>query len=572
MSPDAGAGPNGVARATKEQLTKGSEQPIVQTDIGPSEEIAELGQTLEESRLSDAQEAQPLSQEEITAKFHDTYEKVSQIYETARMLEEELKELAKLGGTEYVPAFEASSTAKSPVVEKPLSRPTEKLIAKFGGETATESQNTRVHEIGQVVVDATRERDSISERAFESTTPDTRENRRVSQHAHEVHERPVAPTPLSLKSRMKNDAQKVWDTVTEDLTKAVEHFEKKDEDLSSSDESGKSAEITPISKKSKELVVVDAENTELVPLENKPMYGLSFEGKPITFVKEESMPNGDVFFTFKDEDGNERTELKNKITLSVPPRPSELPQNPNPQAVEVAQQEEEAEKAGIVERTKNWLSKKREQYGIHYWHAKYMAADDYLGDKTSKFVDKGLNYKVTDTMTEDEKQERRDKNRLNIKIGVGVLGGLVVGYAFANLVNEVNEAHAAVTAGGLPKAPTFSPESNIIPDLNQSTGYPEGYNPSMQFDGGAIEAAPPAAPVLSFEAFSNPNYNIPNNGMGGEQLFGSLNINPAKFYEVQDYLHTNWPASFYQEPGQPVELNIGWIPADAQKYIESLRG
>ncbi|MFZ1302047.1 MAG: hypothetical protein WAQ27_05760 [Candidatus Microsaccharimonas sp.] len=230
-----------------------------------------------------------------------------------------------------------------------------------------------------------------------------------------------------------------------------------------------------------------------------------------------------------------------------------------------------------AEITKSWWGRAREKYGLLKWSVKWTEA---LRGAAETVYGKALNAGIKEGMTDEEKQAKREKNRRNITFATGALvgAGLVgAGVLIANgIADHVNAAEAATNA------PKGIGPNNLTIDQVRDLMEGRGGSGSGDLSPEALAAAEAAAraaeaanaapaTAAAYEAFSNPSYNI-TPGLGGEALFQKLNIDPQKFYDNQDYLLKNFGDYFYQEPGQAVRIsNDGWLPPEAQRYIESLR-
>jgi hypothetical protein len=510
----------------------------------PDEDITELGQSLDEFREADKAAERPLTKEEqddlhneILDEFWEKRKEIDETQLTLVRLRQEMDEMEKKVGL---------------LVDQKKLRPIE---------------------MGQVILEATQQQDEVSEAAPATTTVDKKEHKRVStgiMHAGEVHHDRAKP-PLTVEDRPKQPAKRGWAAFEEDVTRLKDKVEHKALPWLEDD-------VKPIA-----LETPGVSKPEETPPVEKAEDGYYYGGKKVTVARSEPGQDGEgSTLEVVDDEGNGSTIREDQLEIwlngvkkdkqDFEPKPGkelELYDKGTSKEVELYKQEEKPEEA------KKWFARNREKYGVHYWHAKWMAVkdnvagayDSVLNIGVNVGVEKALNKGVVDTMTEDEKrikqeqnraekqEENRKRNRTIMLVTVGTLGALLVGDLLAHAVHPGE-------SGIAPPAP----KGNRFPGL-------PGWNNPPGAGHGGLETPPLRAPTetLPFTPNVNPTYNIAS-GEGGLELFGKLNLDSNTWYAHQEELLHNFPNDFYQNPGQAVRIaHSGWLSPEAQKYIESLK-
>lgn len=243
-------------------------------------------------------------------------------------------------------------------------------------------------------------------------------------------------------------------------------------------------------------------------------------------------------------------------------RPAEAPVSvvvAEPKAEQTASKkivdEKSAEKAqeevSRRERLKKWFNKKdglREKLGVSYWAAKWQA---YETEKSVK--DRVLDIGVEDSMSEEEKEKKRRRNRTVAIVGASVLAvgavtaAIGLGVHVANNIVDNETAQAAHETVGVRHMASFPVEVG---------------------DAAASADAAPTTPEIPIppEAFTVPS------GGGGEQLLSSLQIDPSKWYGIENTLLDQFPDDFYRMADGHVGIaRPGILPQGAQDIISSLR-
>ena len=486
------------------------------------EGIAYLGQNLEENHIDVSRESEEISPEKAREQFAEIYERLAMLYESANAMEAQLTQLAKLGGSEYVPATQpaagsveasvVSVATESPKPQAPKPHPPKQQAQQPEAQIeearlAEEVQTLKPVEMGQVIIDSTLTQDHISEKSFSNTGPDNREHRRVSTgvlHAGETYQ-DTPSAPLTTPDRP---------TQPEAPKQADGYFEGKKVSVRNTTHSSESGALL--------LEVIDEDGITNTITEDQ----LEIRKRP---SEQESKKPG--------------TEV-------------ELYDSTRSREVEVYKVEEKPEEA------KSWFSKAREKFGIHYWSAKFGAAKDFIVDNTYTRL---LNIGVSgESMTEAERDEKRDKNQKLIILGAGILGGLVVG--------------SLVTAGIINGEQSADVASNLPADLPRNDSAVREQMRDM-LNGGNIggegvhlpDGVSPEATLDAYVPNANPNYYV-TDGMGGRALFDKLGIGGDQWPAYQEQLRAISPESFYEEPGRELLINnVGWLPVELQEFIDKIK-
>ncbi|MES2630837.1 MAG: hypothetical protein V4611_02690 [Patescibacteria group bacterium] len=565
------------------------------------EAIAELAQAREEGAVESAEVEQVAEAvQESNAKATESseaqrlVEEITDVEVRIAMLQAKRERLLE-GAADLIKATENESAPELPQYETHESL----------------SSKPRLIEMGHAIIDATRTNDLISEKAFASTKQDTRKHRRVSFDPVKDRLPQVEPVlventesqpetaPAEEEVTKKAITKRSWDLVSEDLKRVHDN-----ETAPTPKPLPEGTEVLPWLReaaKTEKESTGPKRNAEKADLEEKPVKvtdrKLTAEGKPIfvtykdeeaeplivhetelpqqkvekvdreekteetaptepgvyhnnklvTIIDRQASPDGkSAFVTYKDEDGNSRTVHESELVIISP---------------EAEEQNTEA---------KGWWDKHRNKFGIHYWRAKWAIAADYVGDKAGALYGRGLNYQVTETMTEVEKQEKREKNRRNIIIGASVLGVAVLGGLAYGLANEIANSGADLPKGN---TPGNSPGGEDISDWRAKRfGIPaDGVKdlPLTDLEVGVD------APAPAYEAYSNPNYNAVD-GIGLEELFNNVGLDGTMLYDndgaLLQQLRAEFPQDLYDMNDGGVGINEGWLSPSLQQRIESLKG
>lgn len=235
----------------------------------------------------------------------------------------------------------------------------------------------------------------------------------------------------------------------------------------------------------------------------------------------------------------------------------------------------EAEKGNVVERIKEWFSKERksiQQYGGMAWFsAKFDRIKRGLNDRT-------LNYGVEDSMSAEQKDKLRRRNRV-----IAIAAGAALAGAAIFAISQGLSHGSDVSATDLPT------------DLGSGTGGAAGTELGSEAaavgtgtsgvenlpllsdvpDTSGVETAPPPDTSSGIETVPTPLpgefFNVPS-GQGGEALFTNLGIDPSKWYANEDTLLAQFPDDFYRMGDGHVGIaHSGWLSQGAQDFINTLR-
>lgn len=305
--------------------------------------------------------------------------------------------------------------------------------------------------------------------------------------------------------------------------------------------------------------------------------GAYHEGKKISVARVEEDESGDKTkdrLTIIDEDGNQKIilardvqyvkglQVENKAAEKTPGKEVELYRPERKEIVAVEQ-----------EKARSWWQKAgdsiRMKAGEAYWKAQW-AFDNYVMQPAQRLID----YKVEDSMSDEEKEKQRRKNRYAV-IGTTAAIGLVIGGGI--LLGQVDHLHGATEAattltGAGSEASTGAVDgagngllSFELP-TNTDTSTAEGVKqlPIVGAENAESEVIDSVDPsTIDFEV---------GKGEGGEALFERLHIDPEKWYSVERTLYTQFPDHFYEMPdGHIGILNSGDLPTGADAIINSLR-
>lgn len=209
-----------------------------------------------------------------------------------------------------------------------------------------------------------------------------------------------------------------------------------------------------------------------------------------------------------------------------------------------------------------WLggerSKMQEYGGKAYWAAKWERAQQGLNAGKERM----LNWRVKETMSEDEKERTRKQNRWAYIGGAAAL--TVVGIGAAMGINELMDHTQAVpdANGAIGFQPDAEPSPSAAPEVptepHKVEDLPIVGDPSME---------DVQIPDINPEAFNIQE----GSGMGGEALLKSLDIEPSQWYTVEEHLLDQFPQNFYRTDDGHVGIYAGQLPQGAQDIISSLK-
>lgn len=241
----------------------------------------------------------------------------------------------------------------------------------------------------------------------------------------------------------------------------------------------------------------------------------------------------------------------------------------------------ETKEPSKLKKIKNWFKTEAALY------QEYSGAA-WLGNRWNKLGDWLMYRGVTDTMTHEEKEARKEKNRRNNELGVFGLGvALAVGagagiFSDHSLFQEVSASDLPVDfgptqAGGgsgagaaiesLPTdAPTMQGESATTPpELAQPT------TPSLeQIEPTETPEATIPETIQTEVTLDSPAFNIPKGGTGLE-LFETLNLNADVWNANAPTLLEKFPGDFYSEHGDVRIANEGWLSTEARQFILDIK-
>ena len=224
---------------------------------------------------------------------------------------------------------------------------------------------------------------------------------------------------------------------------------------------------------------------------------------------------------------------------------------------------EDEETQSRFERVKGWFKKERsyiQEYGAKaWWKTRWSQAMGAVGQAGNR----ALNYGVSETMSDEEREHRRKRNRVVAIAGVAALtiGGLAAAWATGNNVDAF-DAQGAMDLGG--DTPTPDPsETPALGDLKEVANLPidegELKSPNVletqEGNPGSIEISDP----------------IPTGG-SGEKLFRELNIDISKWYNNEKAILEHFPKEFYEmKDGHVGITKPGPLSEEAQNFIKSLQ-
>lgn len=246
--------------------------------------------------------------------------------------------------------------------------------------------------------------------------------------------------------------------------------------------------------------------------------------------------------------GAEKTE--------TPPSNVHVPNYPG-QEVELYKGERDERAPGFFEKVKSWWGEKvafaKVAFDPRMWaHAWHMRQDS--------FIERG----VKDTMTDDEKEKKRNNNRaiwMYGHFGVVLAAGIAAGMGIHQAIDNANAQTVGLTdgVGELPQPVTESDPvvlGTATGSINGETAQPEVVEP---------EVAPVEAPAFGPEYFKIPP------GGGGEALMNRLGIPAEEWYKHQAEWAAKYPNELYQmSSGNYGFTRPGTLSAAFQADINSL--
>ena len=222
---------------------------------------------------------------------------------------------------------------------------------------------------------------------------------------------------------------------------------------------------------------------------------------------------------------------------------------------EVAVIEEEPQSR--LDRIKNWFKKERAHYqefgGKAYWGEKWTRAVQGIHDNT-------LDFGVTEEMSDEEKEHKRKRNRKVIIIGATAIGVTAIGFAIHGALNAHDVQHAA--GGDIPTPGGSGSGTGEVASRVE--------NPPL-VTGAEVPGVDTVSAVPETSAVPVESFNIPS-GMGGEQFFTNLGIDPSKWYANEQTLLAQFPSDFYpMSDGHVGIAHSGWLSQGAQDFINTLK-
>lgn len=222
----------------------------------------------------------------------------------------------------------------------------------------------------------------------------------------------------------------------------------------------------------------------------------------------------------------------------------------------------------IGDKLKKFWSKGKETvkklFRPEYWGERFTAAGNKIGEASTWALNLGVNH---ETDSDEEKDRKRNRNRVLFVAGgaavavAAIAGAYGIGYAVGNAGHHATEAIGGGSgAGGHGAAAgdTLSAHDQAVADaLTPKHGGVEGAN----------QISPNVAPTP--EAIPAGYTVQPNEG--GEQLFASLNIDPAKWYANQEHLRSISEGHMYIMDDGNVGLRPGQLPEAVRNAIEALK-
>ena len=267
-------------------------------------------------------------------------------------------------------------------------------------------------------------------------------------------------------------------------------------------------------------------------------------------------PGGDKAYVVAGENGESRTVHAKEVTFK--------------QEFEVPEPEKEPEEKGI----KKWWNKVRAGFyklgGAAFW------AQEWARGARSSI----LEYGIDDSLSDEEKERKRKRNRVAASITGGAIAVALIGGAWALGSNIVDEVNSASSGGGSPNPDTagwlgFEQENIDAFDSPTSVGFAVDSGAvggeSIDHSGPRIlpvEGSPDVEVLEPTSAY--PEVTV-QSGDGGEVLLSRYGIDSAKWYDIAERLYNEFPSHFYKEGTDVRLMGAGPLPQGAQDIINSLR-
>ena len=375
------------------------------------------------------------------------------------------------------------------------------------------------------------------------------------------------------------------------------------------------------------------EDPEFIPVEGSAF----INGEKVAILNSVETSGGKKVYTIEKTDGSVEAVYSDEVTfkrefekyevpeVEVPVLVTEAVSVPAPEAAaEVSEQSQEEEnievepeeKLSRFERLKKWSSKERKKFkefgGKAYWNAQWSNATSVLSNR-----------KMYDTMSPEEEQLQKLKNRRNIMLGFTVLtiagaaartmglGDVIshtVGSAFDGLGSnslghvpgpgqmggpEIGHADG-LTADFIPHAPGAADNADSVqlfpgvevgadvapqPVIGNADGgagaggFEAVTQPEIGHADGGADFVPDASDGGGYEAVSfnvdNPAFNIPSGG-GGLELFHELGLSDEQWKQHAPELLQQFPDVLYAENGDIRLLNEGLQPLDFRQAVVAI--
>ena len=305
----------------------------------------------------------------------------------------------------------------------------------------------------------------------------------------------------------------------------------------------------------------------------------TYNSKDITVTQAVPHPTDksqDALFIL-DKDGNQQIIKASQVLYENAEKPQDQPpfvektpgtdvelyQHEGREAI-LVRPEVQKQKRGI----KQWWAKAQE--GMY----KAVGAAHWVGEWAREKHSQWLEHGITDEMTDDEKQKKRERNRTAAVIATGAVGGIVLaGIAYATAKGIADATAHGVGAQELNGAPG-------VGSWQERDAAHKAYLESLQANGGTsggagfslpLEGAPDATTIPEVSPGTGGAITA-FDGEGGEALFGRYNI-PTSFYDVQWSLLDKFPQDFMINPsGDGVWVShAGPLSNEAQEAIKALR-
>lgn len=246
-----------------------------------------------------------------------------------------------------------------------------------------------------------------------------------------------------------------------------------------------------------------------------------------------------------------------------------------------------AKDSEAVTKVTAWLSGERSKIQEHGGTAWFAAKWERAQQGFHTGAQRMLNWRVTETMPDDEKERIRKQNRLMFIAGSAAI--IAVGISTAVGINELmdrghgqdfpdlNGANGAIGfwPDGDPSpgdiSPGASPEPTPAPGPSAEPTEPgeSGEVAVVPLIGGEDVSIDPN--VLPTPEINSETFNIPQDGTGGEALLKSIGVEPKEWYKIEEKLLDQFPEHFYRMDDNHVGIYAGQLPQDAQDIIKSLR-